>query len=171
MCVYLVDYLDRNGLYSVLPSAYWQLQSTEAALFWVQNDILLTADSRGGAIRALSYYSDLTLSQEFQSVAAQLSMKGTLPLAKMLVVVRQGPCAPRSQWCTWHYWSCKTYRNTRYMFWQKEWSFEMLYLYDSKRPCQSVQKLFTFSRDKYVVRCSSWPSTGASTFQNLHNPS
>ena len=33
---------------------------------------------------ALSYYSDLTLSQEFQPMAAQLSMKAALPLAKIL---------------------------------------------------------------------------------------
>ena len=35
--------------------------------------------------RALSYYSDLTLSQEFQPMAAQLSMKAALPLVKILV--------------------------------------------------------------------------------------
>ena len=34
--------------------------------------------------RALSYYSNLTLSQEFQPMAAQLSMKAALPLAKIL---------------------------------------------------------------------------------------
>ena len=34
--------------------------------------------------RALSYYSDLTPSQEFQPIAAQLSMKAALPLAKIL---------------------------------------------------------------------------------------
>ena len=51
MCVYVVDYLDRNGLYSVLHSAYWQLHSMEAALFWVQNDILQAAESQGGAIQ------------------------------------------------------------------------------------------------------------------------
>ena len=33
---------------------------------------------------ALSYYSDLTLSQEFQPMAAQLSMKAALLLAKVL---------------------------------------------------------------------------------------
>ena len=34
--------------------------------------------------RALSYYSDLTLSQSFQPMAAQLSKKSALPLAKIL---------------------------------------------------------------------------------------
>ena len=34
---------------------------------------------------ALSYYSDRTLSQGFQLMAAQLSMKAALPLAKILV--------------------------------------------------------------------------------------
>ena len=33
---------------------------------------------------ALSYYSDLALSQEFQPMAAQLSMKAALPLSKIL---------------------------------------------------------------------------------------
>ena len=46
--------------------------------------------------RALYYYSDLTLSQSFQLMAAQLSKKATLPLAKILLqchvtVVKQGP--------------------------------------------------------------------------------
>ena len=40
--------------------------------------------SNQGQGRALSYYSDLTLSQEFQPMAAQLSMKAALPLAKIL---------------------------------------------------------------------------------------
>ena len=41
---------------------------------------------------ALSYYIDLTLSQEFQPMAAQLSMKAALPLVKLHVaVIRQGP--------------------------------------------------------------------------------
>ena len=34
--------------------------------------------------RALSYYSDLTLSQAFQLMAAQLSKKAALPMAKIL---------------------------------------------------------------------------------------
>ena len=34
---------------------------------------------------ALYYYSDLTLSQEFQPMAAQLSMEAALPLARILV--------------------------------------------------------------------------------------
>ena len=34
--------------------------------------------------RVLSDYSDLTLSQEFQPMTAQLSMKAALPLAKIL---------------------------------------------------------------------------------------
>ena len=34
--------------------------------------------------RALSYYSDLTLSQSFQPMAAQLSKKAALPLGKMI---------------------------------------------------------------------------------------
>ena len=37
--------------------------------------------------RALSYYSDLTLSQSFQPMAAQLSKKAALPLAKILATV------------------------------------------------------------------------------------
>ena len=41
--------------------------------------------TKGQQYRALSYYSDLTLSQEFQPMAAQLSMKAALPLAKILV--------------------------------------------------------------------------------------
>ena len=36
---------------------------------------------------ALSYYSDLTSSQEFQPMAAQLSMKAALPFAKILASV------------------------------------------------------------------------------------
>ena len=36
-------------------------------------------------VRTLYYCSDLTLSQEFQPMAAQLSMKAALPLAKILV--------------------------------------------------------------------------------------
>ena len=46
---------------------------------------------------ALSFCSDLTLSQEFQPMAAQLSIKAALPLAKIqvrqlyVIVVRQGP--------------------------------------------------------------------------------
>ena len=47
---------------------------------------------------ALSNYSDLTLSQEFQPMAAQLSMKAALPLAKILVTAsccssKTGPSA------------------------------------------------------------------------------
>ena len=47
--------------------------------------------------RALSYYSDMTLSQEFQPMAAQLSMKAALPLAKILATAsdrcsKTGPC-------------------------------------------------------------------------------
>ena len=47
--------------------------------------------------RVLSYYSDLTLSQEFQPMAAQLSMKAALPLAKTLATAscrssKTGPC-------------------------------------------------------------------------------
>ena len=36
---------------------------------------------------ALSYYSDLTLSQSFQPMVAQLSKKAALPLAKILATV------------------------------------------------------------------------------------
>ena len=48
--------------------------------------------------RALSYFSDLTLSQEFQPMAAQLSMKAALPLAKILATAscrssKTGPSA------------------------------------------------------------------------------
>ena len=49
--------------------------------------------------RAPSYYSDLTLSQEFQPMAAQLSTKAALPLAKILATVtcrssKTGPWLP-----------------------------------------------------------------------------
>ena len=46
---------------------------------------------------ALSYYSDLTLSQEFQPMAAQLSMKASLPLAKILATAwcRSSKTGPR----------------------------------------------------------------------------
>ena len=55
-------------------------------------DDLWDAQSSAGSIgpasylrpRALSYYSDLTLSQEFQPMAAQLSMKAAFPLANIL---------------------------------------------------------------------------------------
>ena len=40
-------------------------------------------------VQVMYYYSDLTLSQEFQSMAAQLSMKAALPLAKILPIA---PC-------------------------------------------------------------------------------
>ena len=60
---------------------------------------------------ALSYYSDMTLSQEFQPMAAQLSMKAALPLAKFLrqrhvAVVRQGPASytGRSKQVTLTHW-------------------------------------------------------------------
>ena len=48
--------------------------------------------------RALSYYSDLTLSQEFQPMAAQLSMKAALPLAKILATAscRSSKTGPRA---------------------------------------------------------------------------
>ena len=48
--------------------------------------ILATASCRSSKTgpRALSYYSDLTLSQEFQLMVAQLSMKTVLPLVKIL---------------------------------------------------------------------------------------
>ena len=51
--------------------------------------------------RALSYYSDLTLSQEFQPMAAQLSMKAALPLDKILATAsccrsKTGPRATAS---------------------------------------------------------------------------
>ena len=47
---------------------------------------------------ARSHYSDLTLSQEFQPTAAQLSMKAALPLAKILATAsclcsKRGPRA------------------------------------------------------------------------------
>ena len=66
------------------------------------------------------YYSDLTLSQEFQPKAAQLSMKAALPLAKILTTVpcrssNTGPSAvilatfPFQWWRNFeeyrHYWS------------------------------------------------------------------
>ena len=52
--------------------------------------------------RAVSYYSDLTLSQEFKPMAAQLSKKAAPPLAKFLrqrhvAVVKQGP-GPLKVW-------------------------------------------------------------------------
>ena len=47
--------------------------------------------------RALSYYSDLTLSQELQPMAAQLSKKAALPLAKILATAscRSSKTGPR----------------------------------------------------------------------------
>ena len=52
---------------------------------------------RQGA-RALSYYSDLTLSQEFQPMEMQLSMKAALPLAKILATAlcRSSKTGPRA---------------------------------------------------------------------------
>ena len=49
---------------------------------------------------ALSHYSDLTLSQSFQPMAAQLSKKAALPLAKILATApcrrsKTGPWFPR----------------------------------------------------------------------------
>ena len=48
---------------------------------------------------ALSYYSDLTLLQEFQPTAAQLSMKAALPLAKILATAscRSSKTGPRQE--------------------------------------------------------------------------
>ena len=48
----------------------------------------------------LSYFSDLTLSQEFQPMAAQLSMKAALPLAKILATAscRSSKTGSSSQW-------------------------------------------------------------------------
>ena len=48
----------------------------------------MTAYCFGALYLALSYYSDLTLSQEFQPMAAQLSKKAALPLAKILATCR-----------------------------------------------------------------------------------
>ena len=55
--------------------------------------------------RALSYYSDLTLSQEFQPMAAQVSTKAVLPLAKILATAscRSSNTGPRIQlWMSRH---------------------------------------------------------------------
>ena len=46
---------------------------------------------------ALSHYSDLTLSQEFQPTAAQLSMKAALPLAKLLATASDR-CSKTGPW-------------------------------------------------------------------------
>ena len=51
----------------------------------------------GSQARALSYYSDLALSQAFQPMATQLSKKAALPLAKILATAScrsntTGPC-------------------------------------------------------------------------------
>ena len=55
-----------------------------------------------------SYYSDPTLSQEFQPMAAQLSMKAALPLAKILATAscrssKTGPSSPYipTTCCVW----------------------------------------------------------------------
>ena len=53
--------------------------------------------------KALSYYSDLTLSQAFQPMAAQLSKKAVLPLAKILATAsyrssKTGPSTKTSKW-------------------------------------------------------------------------
>ena len=48
---------------------------------------------------ALSCFSDLTLSQEFQPMAAQLSMKAALPLAKILATVSCHSCKTGSLTC------------------------------------------------------------------------
>ena len=50
---------------------------------------------------ALSFYSDLTLSQGFQPMAAQLSMKAALPLAKILATesCRSSKTRPRDSHC------------------------------------------------------------------------
>ena len=47
--------------------------------------------------RALSYYSDMTLSQKFQPMAAQLSIKAALPLATILATAscRSSKTGPR----------------------------------------------------------------------------
>ena len=53
--------------------------------------------------RAQSYYGDLTLSQSFQPMAAQLSKKAALTLAEILAtrhvaIVRQGPRPQKERW-------------------------------------------------------------------------
>ena len=47
--------------------------------------------------RSLFYYSDLTLSQEFQPMGVQLSMKAALPLAQILATAlcRSSNTGPR----------------------------------------------------------------------------
>ena len=59
----------------------------------------VASDCITGKTRALSYYSDLTLSQEFQPMAAQLSLKAALPLAKIRATTscrssKTGPTEP-----------------------------------------------------------------------------
>ena len=49
--------------------------------------ISFSSEQRGS--RVLYYYSDLKLSQKFQPMAAQLSMKAALPLAEILAIA---PC-------------------------------------------------------------------------------
>ena len=47
---YIVNHLDKNGLYEIIKSAYRQLHSTETALLSVLNDILQAVVNRDGAI-------------------------------------------------------------------------------------------------------------------------
>ena len=67
---------------------------------WCELTVLRCHDGRRCpkfSTRALSYYSGLTLSQEFQPMAAQLSVEAALPLAKILATAscRNGKTGPR----------------------------------------------------------------------------
>ena len=53
---------------------------------------------------ALSYYSDRTLSQEFEPMAAQLSMKAALPLAKILAIASCRSCKTGPRRATIEIW-------------------------------------------------------------------
>ena len=55
--------------------------------------------------RALSYYSDLTLSQSFQPMGAQLSKKAALPLAKIIATASCRSGKPRPRYVHMYTWN------------------------------------------------------------------
>src|SRR6056300_1410090 len=57
------DHLASNGLNEIYQSAYKELHSTETALLKVQNDLLLSIDTMGGAVLVL-----LDLSAAFDTI-------------------------------------------------------------------------------------------------------
>ena len=58
-------------------------------------------DHHNKGIRALSYYCDMTLSQEFQPMGAQLSSKAALPLAGILATASDR-CSKTGPWTPFH---------------------------------------------------------------------